>query len=59
MRVMDSKGSKQKPCLQTTISADITVETTAEERKAPNALVPETTFQVGNAFARVWQEVAP
>ena len=59
MRVMDSKGSERKPCLQTTMSVDITVETTAEEQKAPDALVPEITFQVGNAFSRVWQAVAP
>lgn len=53
MRVMDSKGSERKPCLQTTMSVDITVETTAEEQKAPDALVPEISFQVGNAFSRV------
>lgn len=59
MGVMDSKGSKRKPCLQTTVSADSTVETIAEEQKAPDALVPEITFQGRNAFARVWQEAAP
>ena len=59
MGVMDSKGSKRKPYLQTTVSADITVETIAEEQKAPDALVPEITFQGGNEFARVWQEAAP
>ena len=53
MGVMGSKGSKRKPRLQTTAAADLKVETTAEERKAPDALVPEITFQGRNAFARV------